>query len=536
MRHTAVAQTRYSPFIPNEGFTAQTSSIPASVGGWDTISGLAQMPPANAVQMDNWIPRTGWLEIRRGFVEHATGVGSADSLVESLMAYNGVAVADDALFAVADGKIWDVTVAGPAVDTGKTSTDDRWQYTNFTNESTAANYLVIANGSDTPLIWNGTAWANVSWTMPAGYSSSDVIQPHAHQGRLWMVLKESNEVTYLPIGAIAGTAVKFPLGPLMSEGGYIMAAASWTVDTRLTVSDYIVFITSRGQAIVYMGTDPATNFTLVGVYDVGAPIGRRCFLKTGGDLVIISIEGLLPMSQVLGVDRAALTNVSISKTIAGAMAQATQNYGTNFGWQLVGYPKGNLAILNVPQVQNQTAVQFVMNTNTGAWCSFSGIDANVWEILATENTIFFGGNDGTVYQWDVGSGDGDMAITATVQTAFNYHGDKGRLKNWTLIRPIITSDGSVIPGMGLAIDFAQPTFVSLPSAVTSTGATWDVSKWDEALWPLEGLTSSVWQTVSGTGQCASVVTRVSTIANGTASGVLLRLNGWTMAYEKGGLI
>lgn len=536
MRHTAVARTKYSPFIPNEGFTAQTASIPASVGGWDTISGLAEMPENRAVSMDNWIPRTGWLEIRRGFQPHATGVGGATDPVESLMAYNGDTPSGDRLFAASANKLWNVTTVGAATDTGETSiTSNRWQHTNFTNESSAQNYLVIANGADTPRIYNGTVWANVAWTI-AGYTSADVIQPYPHAGRLWLVLKDSNEVAYLPLGAIAGTATIFPLGAIMSEGGYVMAMASWTVDTRQTVSDYAVFITSRGQAIVYMGNNPATNWALVGVYDVGSPIGRRCFLKIGGDLAIISIEGILPMSQVLGIDRAALTNVSITNMISGAMAAATENYASNFGWQLISYPKGNLAILNVPQVVNETMVQFVMNTNTGAWCSFSGINANCWEILATDNSIYFGGNDGTVYEFDVGSGDDNTAITATVQTAFNYHGDKGRLKNWTLIRPIITSDGSIIPGVGLAVDFAQAGFVSTSTAADSTGATWDVSLWDVAIWPIEGLTSAVWQTVSGTGQCASVVTRVSTIENGSEDGVLLRLNGWTMAYEKGGLI
>jgi hypothetical protein len=73
------------------GFMAGTGmsypmSIPASIKGWDQISSLADMEPDRAVQLDNWIPRPGYLEIRRGSQSWATGVGSGP--VETIMAYN----------------------------------------------------------------------------------------------------------------------------------------------------------------------------------------------------------------------------------------------------------------------------------------------------------------------------------------------------------------------------------------------------------------------------------------------------------------
>lgn len=537
----AVSETRgvgWSMYDPASGsMRANTASIPAPVEGWDTISGLASMPPKRAVQMDNWIPRTGWIEPRRGFTEHSTGVGGATDPVETIMVYNAVD-GDSELFGVSDnGTIYDVTNVGAAVATTVTGlTNARWQYDNFTNESTAQNYLICGNGEDTARIYDGAAWANWNITL-TGYTAADVIQPKAHQGRMWAVLKDSNEVGYFPLGAISGAGQLFPLGTFMSRGGYVMSMTSWTIDTRQTVSDYAVFITSVGQVIVFMGTDPDTNWALVGVYDIGPPVGRRCFEKVAGDVAIISVDGIMPLSQVLSVDRSAANRVSITNLIAGAMLTATENYSTLFGWQLISYPKGNMAILNIPQVENQTSQQFVMETNTGGWCRFIGINANCWATKeGIDNTIYFGGNDGTVYQFDVGSGDGDQPISAEVQTAFNYHGSRGQLKNWTLIRPIITSDGSIKPGVGLNVDYGSGGFVSIPDASSNTGATWDVSLWDVALWPLEGLTSAIWQTVSGTGQCCSVITSVQTIDNGAADGVLLQLNGWDMAYENGGLI
>ena len=40
-------------------------------------------------------------------------------------------------------------------------------------------------------------------------------------------------------------------------------------------------------------------------------------------------------------------------------------------------------------------------------------------------------------------------------------------------------------------------------------------------------------TVDGIGQCASIITKVSTSDNGLDTGVLLQLNGWDITMEKG---
>ena len=75
-------------------------SIPASVKGWDQISSLAQMDPDHAVQLDNFIPRPGYLEIRRGSKSWASGIGTSSSPVETIMAYNSPNLNNSKLFGV----------------------------------------------------------------------------------------------------------------------------------------------------------------------------------------------------------------------------------------------------------------------------------------------------------------------------------------------------------------------------------------------------------------------------------------------------
>ncbi len=508
-------------------------SIPASIKGWDQISSLADMPPDHAIQLDNWIPRPGYLEIRRGSRAWSTGVGAGP--VETIMAYNSPNLSSSKLFATGDdGKVYDVTAGGAAVATTITGlSSQRFQFCNFTNAAVAA-WLVAANGVDTPIIYDGSTWTTMTLS---GVTVNDISSWTSWKGRLWCTFVNSTKVGYLANSAISGAVTTFDLGQQLTRGGNIIAISTWTQDSKQTVDEYIAFISSRGQVVVYQGTDPTTaaTFALVGLYDLGAPIGKRCYLRISGNLWIICVDGVLPMSEMLTLDRAAAAKVAPTTMIQNTMMAAAKLYSSNFGWQFIEYAKGQLAILNIPQVENNTAVQFVMNTLTGAWCQFTGLNANCWEIL--NDVPYFGANNGVVYQWDYGSGDYidslDYPITATVRTAFNYFESRGHLKRWTMVRPILTTDGSVTPGIGLNVDFGTDAPVSIPSTATTVSALWDVSLWDVAIWPLNSSVVANWTTVEGIGQCASIITSVSTTDNGTANGVTLQLNSWDLIAEPG---
>jgi len=48
-----------------------SKAIAAPVGGWDASAALANMKPENAVQLKNWFPQPGYVEVRKGFRGHA---------------------------------------------------------------------------------------------------------------------------------------------------------------------------------------------------------------------------------------------------------------------------------------------------------------------------------------------------------------------------------------------------------------------------------------------------------------------------------
>jgi hypothetical protein len=514
---------------PGRQQVSRGKSLPAPVGGWDAVSPIADMPEDRAVALENWFPSTGDVRVRRGHIEHCDGMGS--SVVDTLMVYNGLTVASSAMFAVTDGTIYDVSASGAASATTETVANNRWQYVNFT--TSGGKFLWCCNGTDNPLHYNGSVWAEPAIT---GITASDIINVNGHKNRLWFVLKDSTKAAYLATGAVAGAATTFELGGLFTRGGYLVAMATWTRDGGAGTDDLGVFISSRGQAAVYAGTDPssASTWELIGVYDVGPPIGYRCFTKVGAELMLLNLDGVLPLSKGLVLDRAAQSQVTITLNINNAINEYARLYKDNFGWELVPYAKGTMAILNVPVQEGVNQIQPVMNTITGAWCKFTGLNANTWAVF--KDGLYFGGNDGIVYQADTGAIDVETPIDAIGQSAYNYYDMKGRLKQWKLIQPLLTTDSDNRPAIGISTDYRDNATLGTPSSTASVSALYDVAVYDTDVYAVEGRTVADWTSIAGVGQCAAIHFRARTGDVGSTGDVIMRLNGFNVIFEPGGFL
>jgi hypothetical protein len=511
---------------PQAQIKAEGASVPAPIEGWDALSPKAAMSPKRAVRLRNWFPQPGYVELRKGHVVHSdTGSGMP---VDTVAAYQGVSSRE--LYAWSGSDIYDVTTGptGSSVVSGLNSS--RSQFINFA--TTGGNFLYTVNGVDDPQIYNGTVWSTPVIT---GITASDIIGINSHKNRLWFTLTNSSDAAYLPVDSIQGAAVRFPLGGLWNQGGYLMAMGTWSVDGGNGPDDYAVFVSSRGQVAIYSGTNPASAATwqLVGVFDMGAPIGRRCLTKVGADIAIICVDGVVPLSRAMIFERAAAQKVSLTQNIQPEMNQAATQYMNNFGWQLISYPRGTRAILNVPQIENNTQVQFVMNTINGAWCLFDGMNANSWELL--NDRLYFGGNDGIVYLADEGGCDPVNILRADMMTAYNYYGERGREKRWMMCRPLLNTDQSVSPGLAFNTDFQDTAGISVSQTTPLGSALWDVALWDDGLWAPGVVTVSSWTSVTGLGYCASI-RMVVDIPNTSVNDITLQVVSFDLTLEKGGFI
>jgi len=482
-------------------------AIPAPVGGWDAQSPLANMPPENAVILDNFIPRAGYVELRRGYVPWQEGLPLP---VETLMVWRGhvQSTADD-IFAACGGSIYDVSNQNDApVEVFTGAGNPRWQWVNFAND--AGTFLIAANGASVPIYYNGTAFTDTAITGTAGVITLDprtLVDVMDHKGRLFFVQENSLRVWFLEPFAIQGTANLLDLGPIFDKGGSIICQATWTLDGGSGADDLAVFVTTQGQVAVYQGLDPsdANNWALVGVYDLGLPLSRRSLIKYGSDLVLLTTDGVVPLSQALKLDRAQENLVALTQKIQNAFQQATQRYRGNFGWEGTLYPKGTLAVFNVPTANLTRSEQYVQNVQTGAWCRFTGIDAFCWAVA--NDQMYFGASD-YVGLWDTGYADNTTGITGDIKTAFNYFGSRGSLKKFEMLQPVLRISGDLAPAVEIVTDFKENVPTAVPTTISTTGGRWDTGLWDVAKWSEAVQTRDSWTSVTGIGYCGAVRLRV----------------------------
>ena len=476
---------------------SQPVSLPAPVGGWNARDSLAAMSPLDAPILTNWYPATTECQLRYGYSEHATNITGQ---VETLMAYSGSST--DKLFAIANGNVYDVTATGPvgaAVVTGLSNS--RWQYLNIA--TAGGNFLSMANGVDTPRVYNGTTWSNASIT---GVTSTKLNNPILYAERQFFIESGTLKVWYLPVDSIGGAAGAVDISSLTTRGGFIVAHGTWTIDAGQGVNDHYVIMTNKGQVVVYQGTDPSdpNAFAMKGVWDIGAPVGAKALYKYAGDMLIICQDGVVPLSGALQSSRVQ-PRVAITDKIQFAISEAVTDYAVNYGWQLMYVPTINQLWLNVPFQEGQNQQQFVMNTITGAWCNYTGWNANCMEMFDDEP--YFGGNGYVAHAWNT-QADAGNNITAFGLQAFNSFNNAGALKRFTMSRPIIRTNGNPAIGAGISIDFNTTDTTSSLNYVPINYGGWDVGLWDSAVWggTLQVLQS--WQGLNGVGYYGAPTVKV----------------------------
>ena len=296
-------------------------------------------------------------------------------------------------------------------------------------------------------------------------------------------------------------------------GGYVVAMYSWTIDAGYGLDDHAVFLTSEGEVLIYRGINPgvAADWVLVGIFAIGRPIGRRCGTQFGSDLLIICEDGLVQLSRSL-ISSKINSKTEISDKIQPAINALVTQFSTLLGWKCSLLARDNLLLLNIPSSVTGS-IQFVMNTRTGAWASWSGLNGNAWGEL--DGGLYFGGTGIVFRAWNgtsdyfAGSATGQN-ITAEVLQAFSYMGSTD-VKQFTLARPVVSIDTpaiSVIFGVNVDFDESPPTgILSFPAATTGV---WDTRLWDAAVWGGDQYISKDWQAISGLGFAGAVHLKIAT--------------------------
>jgi hypothetical protein len=218
--------------------TATTASVASPIGGWNARDSIANMPPLDAVTLNNFWPTPTDVQLRLGYTKFSTGITGQ---VNSLMNYAGVT--SQKLFAAAGTSIYDAS-SSTAVAV-KTITNDKLQHINV--GTAGGHFMVAVNGDDAALIYNGTNWIS--------YASTSTAQTISTITRGGTGNLTATVTTAAPHGLITGNQI-------------VVAGASPTQYN----GTYIITRTGASTFTYTMASAPATDATTVGTYTINYAI------------------------------------------------------------------------------------------------------------------------------------------------------------------------------------------------------------------------------------------------------------------------
>lgn len=471
---------------PQMAMAARHKAYPAPTAGWVTGANLATGPDGAARVLENFFPTSTGIQMRSGTQKHATAV--ADEPLESAFAYVG---GTPKMFGACDGSIFDLTsVADPDVPPTAAVTGQTSNYYSTVNMPTSGGYfLLAANGSDDIQTFDGSTWsALVTGANPGelnGVDSDSISHLNVYRNRVWLVEDGTMDAWYLPTDSIAGTANRVALAGVFKKGGSLLFSATWSQDSGDGMDDRLVFVSTEGEVAIYAG-DPADSagWGLVGRYDAAKPLGKNAFENFGGDLVILTDLGLIPLSAIVAKDPADLSIAALSKRIQPDWLEDARAR-RNMPWEIVKWTSRNLAFITCPVTGEETDTPpwcYVVNVETGAWAKITGWNTRCF--VAHEDWIYFGTNSGTLVKTEITGADQGELIYYRYVGQFDHFGEVGRYKTVRQARATFRTRHEINPQLSVATDYELLNLPAYPSAVLITDAPgeWDVGLWDVSLW------------------------------------------------------
>lgn len=480
-----------------QGQSIKTKSILVPSRGLIANENLGATLPGGASIMENWFPTAVGARLRGGTDLHAVSGGGSD-IVRALFKYvNG---SNKSLFAATDNAIYDATLAVEpfafADENGDTWVDESgngigvlgvaasvssltggdWVSCQFT--TTGGTYLRLVNGLDTPKIYDGAAFTTLPAITGTGLTAANLNFVWAYKSRLFFIEKDSLNAWYLPVDSIGGTATKFPLGGVFQLGGSLLFGASWSLSDGSGLSDNCVFVTTEGEVAVYAGDSPA-SWALVGKYQIGSPLGKHAFVRSGGDLLIATEIGVIPLSQATDKTIENLAPAAMTYPIEEEWNKAVRRR-SSASWFVEIYPARQMMVVGISPLSGVQEIMFVANVRTKSWCIYPNLSA--YSLLNFDGGLYLGTTLGRVRRMETTGSDDGEPYTATMAPLFDDMGSPESAKSGNYIRASFRADSDPKPGLSMLYDF-NLTPPSAPDAYPETAASvWGGGSWGGSKW------------------------------------------------------
>lgn len=518
----------------------QTLYLPAPMGGLNAVDAAGAAPAGDCLLLYNLVPGQYGLQTRPGSREWSTGLtGSIDNKVRSMVPFFGSQRngARDRLFSATSSGLSNCSSSG--TPTASYTFTDQGASAGFGVShgfvnSAGSHYLLYADEANGALIYDESA---DTWSVPAitGVAMGSIVFVAVFKNRLWLVERDTDKAWYLDAGAIAGAATAFRFGAQFKRGGPLVGLWNWTYDGGSGVDDSLVAVSQGGDVVIYQGTDPASasTFGLKGVWSCGAiPEGRQIATDFGGDLLIATRTGLLPMSRLVSGQALSDDQYTTAK-ISGLFNGLMRTQATAKGWSLRLHPEENLLLVTAPTGPETSTEQLAYSLSRRSWSRYR--DLPLYSSCSWGGKLYMGTVDGRVLVND-GTVDGVTLASPAANTPIQYsmisaYSNLGtaRTKRVHRIRPTIladevTADFEVAARYGFSL-----SEISSVSSSSAEEGEWGGSTWGTSLWGSQNTATQKLRGATGAGVDVAIALRGAARSRHTVV-------GFDVVFSQGGLV
>ena len=524
-------------------------TIPASMQGVNAVTGLAQMQPDECIYTFNLLAQDFGMEVRDGYIEWANGWTGGPA--RTVITFEGHVDADDKLWIANDEGIWEVTADGTTAPVEVFTWDSQVGNAGICSFLTTTNdgndlFVLLCDGENGYHVYTQTTdtWAVILEGVTPG--ELDGVDPalldfvFVWKNRIWFIQKETSIGWYLDAGNFTGDITEFNFGQQFASGGALRAMYNWSLDGGLGLDDLLVAVSSSGDVVVYQGTDPDApdTFALIGTWHIGnMPEGNRFGVEFGGEVYLLSIYGLVPISQLLNGSNINDPNTYLTAKISPYIRNVMGEVRSDFGWNIVVHEKAARLFINSPKRTDNKEIAFSQYFGNQAWSFVRDLPKNheanwrgeIYWVDNNRNKIFreAGALDAVFLDQVV---DGLPApIQWSLLTSYSAAGDAARYKRCQYIRPMFLSGSLPSFTVQARYDFDVAEQTVAPPLQADNPGQWDIDNWDEAIWGggIEALDNP--RGANGLGRHIAVNLRGQ-------SGVATTLVSFDLIVDQGGLL
>jgi len=538
----------------------ETVTIPAPTRGLILSESEAFMQPGAALVCDNWKPTMRGLSLRGGcrkWCDLHPGLALDDPLrLPVISTFNYASGINHQMFAADETKVYNVTASLPTtVASGRTS--GNYAASQMANQG--GDWLIAVNDAgNPPLRYDGVSWEVLTsgYVPPGGKPSTIDVDLTKYPGarvdggqnlsyvckyrnRLFFIELNSMNAWYLPLNSVGGNLEYIPLSGAATKGGKLLFCATWSLDAGDGIDDKLVFCTDLGELIIFTGGDPgnSANWRQEGRYEMSAPMGMNAHILVGGDLMIATVDGILPTSAAITKGRVELELASITRNIK-PMWREEVLLKREWPWTMCKWDEYGGMFVSWPGGAPGKRLCAVVNQATGAWARFTGWDATCFVKLREQ--MYFGTQDGRIMEADRTGYDDGAVYVATMVGGWEMFSSPSQTITWRQSRAIFAArpNEPFIPQISATTDYVIDIPTPPPAGV-DPGVTdlwdeglWDAGKWDNGVTPVISARNTGWISIGSTGFTHAPIVQI-TVAQAVRP--VVDLISITATYERSGI-